>query len=135
MPKRYEVLERSFINGRLYEPGETVVLEIDSPGSNLKIAGAAKAAQAPANQQGSGDLGLGYVAARGAAGKFVVKDDKDQRVGDFIGNKADAEAEAARLNAGGQITATTAQQDAGGAQGSDGGADQDDTGGNGLPDA
>ena len=27
------------------------------------------------------------------------------------------------------------QQDAGGEQGSDGGADQDDTGGNGLPDA
>ena len=43
MPKRYEVLERSFINGRLYEPKETVVLEIDSPGSNLKELGAAKA--------------------------------------------------------------------------------------------
>lgn len=133
MPKRYEVLERSFINGRLYEPKETVVLEIDSPGSNLKEVGAANAAPSPASQQGG--AGLGYVAARGAAGKFVVKDDKDQRVGDFIGNKADAEAEAARLNAGGQITATTTQQDAGGAQGSDGGADQDDTGGNGLPDA
>ncbi|WP_458722883.1 hypothetical protein [Pseudomonas brenneri] len=135
MPKRYEVLERSFINGRLYEPGETVVLEIDSPGSNLKIAGAAKAAQALTIQQDANDLGLGYVAARGAAGKFVVKDDKEQRVGDFIGSKAEAEAEAARLNAGGQITAPTIQQDAGGEQGSDGGAGQDDTGGNGLPDA
>ncbi|MEG0243789.1 MAG: hypothetical protein RR726_15245 [Pseudomonas sp.] len=137
MPKRYEVLERSFINGRLYEPGETVVLEIDSPGSNLKIAGAAKAAQALTIQQDANDLGLGYVAARGAAGKFVVKDDKEQRVGDFIGSKAEAEAEAARLNAGGDITKPEhlGQQDAGGAQGSDGGAGQDDTGGNGLPDA
>lgn len=135
MPKRYEVLERSFINGRLYEPGETVVLEIDSPGSNLKIAGAANPAPAPTIQQDADDLGLGYVAARGAAGKFVVKDDKEQRVGDFIGSKAEAEAEAARLNAGGQITAPTIQQDAGGEQGSDGGAGQDDTGGNGLPDA
>ena len=135
MPKRYEVLERSFINGRLYEPGETVVLEIDSPGSNLKIAGAAKPAQAPTIQKDADDLGLGYVAARGAAGKFVVKDDKEQRVGDFIGSKAEAEAEAARLNAGGQITHPTIQKDAGGEQGSDGGTGQDDTGGNGLPDA
>ena len=134
MPKRYEVLERSFINGRLYEPGETVVLEIDSPGSNLKIAGAAKAAQAPTIQQDANDLGLGYVAARGAAGKFVVKDDKDQRVGEFIGSKAEAEAEAARLNAGGQIAPPTIQQDAGGEQGSDGGTGHDDTGSN-LPDA
>lgn len=36
MPKSYEVLERSFINGRLYEAGSRVILEIDSPGSNLK---------------------------------------------------------------------------------------------------
>lgn len=36
MPKQYEVLERSFINGRLYEAGDSVELEIDSPGSNLK---------------------------------------------------------------------------------------------------
>ncbi|MCY1396706.1 hypothetical protein D9M71_116880 [compost metagenome] len=36
MPKAYEVLERSFINGRLYEKGDTVVLEVDSPGGNLK---------------------------------------------------------------------------------------------------
>ena len=132
MPKHYEVLERSFINGRLYEPGETVVLEIDSPGSNLKIAGAAKPAQTPTIQQDAG--GLGYVAARGAAGKFVVKDDKEQRVGEFIGSKAEAEAEAARLNAGGQIAPPTIQQDAGGEQGSDGGTGHDDTGSN-LPDA
>ena len=79
----------------------------------------------------------GYVAARGAAGKFVVKDAAGQMVGTFTGNKAEAEAEAARLNAGGDITKPEylGQQDAGGEQGSDGGAGQDDTGGNGLPDA
>ena len=38
MAKRYEVLERSFINGKLHEPGSFVELEIDSPGSNLKEA-------------------------------------------------------------------------------------------------
>lgn len=134
MPKRYEVLERSFINGRLYEPGETLVLEIDSPGSNLKELGAVKVTQSPANQQSAGDLGLGYVAARGAAGKFVVKDDKDQRVGEFIGSKAEAEAEAARLNVGGQIAAPANQQSAGGTQGGDDNS-QDNTNGNGLPDA
>ncbi len=79
----------------------------------------------------------GYVAARGAAGKFVVKDAAGQMVGTFTGNKADAEAEAARLNDGGDITKPEhlGHQGAGGEQGSDGGAGQDDTGGNGLPDA
>ena len=46
MPKQYEVLERSFINGRLYEPGEVVDLEIDNPGSNLKMAKPIKPAKA-----------------------------------------------------------------------------------------
>ena len=36
MAKHYEVLERAFINGKLCEPGDVVVLEIDSPGSHLK---------------------------------------------------------------------------------------------------
>ena len=63
MPKRYEVLERSFINGRLYEPKETVVLEIDSPGSNLKELGAAKA---PTIQQDAGgDGGAGQDSTNG----------------------------------------------------------------------
>lgn len=45
MPKHYEVLERSFINGRLYEVGEIVELEVDSPGGNLKPASGKAAAQ------------------------------------------------------------------------------------------
>ena len=36
MAKRYKVLERAFINGRLCEPGDEVDLEIDSPGSHLE---------------------------------------------------------------------------------------------------
>jgi hypothetical protein len=99
MPKRYEVVERSFINGRLYEAGETVVLEIDSPGSNLKLSGRKAAASATGDDDHKED---GYVAARGAAGKFVVKDAAGATVGIFVGNKAEAEAEAARLNAGGE---------------------------------
>lgn len=51
MPKTYEVLERSFINGRLYDVGETVVLEIDSPGGNLKLTSAKAAAQAASGKQ------------------------------------------------------------------------------------
>lgn len=43
MAKTYKVLERSYINGRLYEPGETLELEIDSPGSNLELVKADKA--------------------------------------------------------------------------------------------
>ncbi|WP_280041954.1 hypothetical protein [Pseudomonas sp. Hg5Tf] len=40
MPKQYEVLELSYINGQLYKPGSTVTLEIDNPGSNLKLVSA-----------------------------------------------------------------------------------------------
>lgn len=43
MAKSYEVLERSYINGRLCEPGDVIELEIDSPGSNLKLVKAKKA--------------------------------------------------------------------------------------------
>ncbi|WKL53084.1 hypothetical protein Q1W70_00320 [Pseudomonas kielensis] len=102
MSKRYEVLERSFINGRLYEPGETVVLEIDSPGSNLKIVGAAKAsAPAPAGKPNA-DLHE-YSAKHNGGGRFVIVSKGSDRVGEFTGTKDEAEAEAARLNAGGEI--------------------------------
>ena len=79
----------------------------------------------------------GYVAARGAAGKFVVKDAAGQMVGTFTGNKAEAEAEAARLNAGGDITKPEhlGHQDAGGNDPGGDGDDTDNTDGNGLPDA
>ncbi|SNS15885.1 hypothetical protein [Pseudomonas segetis] len=46
MAKTYKVLERSYINGRLYEPGETLELEIDRPGSNLELVKATKADKA-----------------------------------------------------------------------------------------
>lgn len=123
MSKRYEVLERSFINGRLYEPGDTVVLEIDGPGSNLKLVGN-KAVAAPATGSDDTRQDAGFVAARGAAGKFVVKDAAGETVGSFTGNKAEAEAEAARLNDGGvPLLKDDTRQDAG------------SDGGNGLPDA
>lgn len=136
MPKRYEVLERSFINGRLYEPGETLVLEIDSPGGNLKQLGGSSAPTAsPSNQSGAAGTGLGYVAARGAAGKFVVKNGSDERVGEFVGTKAEAEAEAARLNAGGEIATLPNQSGAAGSAGGTGGVGGEPEGGSGLPDA
>lgn len=100
MPKQYVVLERSFINGRLCEPGDTVVLEINEPGSNLKLA-SNKNVAAPASGEDDTQKDVVYVAARGAAGKFVVKDAAGGVAGTFTGNKAEAEAEAARLNAGG----------------------------------
>lgn len=125
MSKRYEVLERSFINGRLYEAGELVVLEINEPGSNLKLV-SSKAAAAPVTPNASNQHGDGYVAARGAAGKFVVKSAAGQMVGTFTGNKAEAEAEAARLNAGGELNpapASDAPPPGSGEQGDDNGPD------------
>ncbi|MCE4056299.1 hypothetical protein [Pseudomonas sp. Au-Pse12] len=68
----------------------------------------------------------GYVAARGAAGKFVVKDAAGQMVGAFTGNKAEAEAEADRLNAGGELNpppASDAPPPGGGDQDDDNGPD------------
>ncbi|WLH55587.1 hypothetical protein [Pseudomonas sp. FP2294] len=123
MSKRYEVLERSFINGRLYEPGETVVLEIDSPGSNLKIAGAEKAAPAPAGNPNTD--GPEYSSKHNGGGRFIIVNKAGERVGEFTGAREDAEAEAARLNAGGEITAPAGNPN----------TDGDNTSGNALPDA
>lgn len=138
MPKPYEVLERSFINGRLYEPGERLTLEIDSPGGNLKLlGGVAPTANAQAPQ-------LGFASARTGGGKFVVKDAAGNVVGSFIGSKAEADAEADRLNAGGEPANAQAPQpttpavDPGTQQDADNASSSDDAsaaGGNGLPDA
>jgi len=142
MPKPYEVLERSFINGRLYEPGERLTLEIDSPGGNLKLLAAAASttnAQAPQS---------GFASARTGGGKFLVKDAVGNVIGSFIGSKAEADAEADRLNAGGEPTNAQAPQQLGSdtdtdtdtgtgtGEGSTGTADGGGgAGGSGLPDA
>ena len=138
MPKPYEVLERSFINGRLYEPGERLTLEIDSPGGNLKLLAAAASttnAQAPQS---------GFASARTGGGKFLVKDAAGNVIGSFIGSKTEADAEADRLNAGGEPTNAQAPQQLGSDTGSDTGTGEgstgtadggDGAGGSGLPDA
>lgn len=108
MPKEYRVTELSYINGRLYQKGEVVTLEIDSPGRNLELvsgvavaaaAPAAGAAQFAAKHNGVG-VGVGnYVVVRVADGSHasqVFKKDDGQA-------KERAEAEAERLNAGGEI--------------------------------
>lgn len=89
----YEVLELSFINGRLCQPGEVVQLEIDSPGSNLRLVKRAKgsATTVPA------PTGAAFVAYHIGAGKFGVKDGEGERVGEFSGSKDEANAEAERL--------------------------------------
>ena len=88
--------EKGFYGGSIKEVGETFDITKPEhlgswmqPGKELAKVAAQKY--------------TGYVAARGAAGKFVVKDAAGQMVGTFTGNKADAEAEAARLNEGGDI--------------------------------
>ncbi|OPA84281.1 hypothetical protein BFW86_24365 [Pseudomonas fluorescens] len=117
MPKRYEVLERSFINGQLYEPGEVLVLEIDSPGGNLKQLGGS----APSAGKSGADAAE-YTAKHNGGGRFIIIDKSGDRVGEFTGSKDEAEVEAARLNAGGEIAGKS-------------GADVENTSGNGLPDA
>lgn len=120
--------ERGYYGGGIKEVGETFSITKSEhlgswmqPGKEL----AAKVAQKY----------TGYVAARGAGGKFVVKDAAGQMVGTFTGNKSEAETEAARLNEGGDITKSEHldQQDAGNNDQAD---DGDDTGNDtDLPDA
>ena len=106
MPKPYEVIERSFINGRLYEAGEIVVLELDSPGSNLKpVKG--KASLPEQSTVKTNTDGNDYAAKHNGGGRFIVVDKGGERVGEFTGTKDEAETEAARLNAGGEITVKT----------------------------
>lgn len=137
MPKPYEVLERSFINGRLYEPGERVTLEIDSPGGNLKLlAAAAATVNASTGPQGAGKAA--FSAKHNGGGRFIIIDASGDKVGEFTGNKEEAEAEAARLLAGGQIAPAIGPQGAGdgsGAGGDSGAGNAGGEGGNGLPDA
>lgn len=89
--------ERGFYGAGLKEPGETFsLLKEEHYSDSWMVKGLEAPTQAPQKF-------AGYVAARGAAGKFVVKDAAGQMVGTFTGNKAEAEAEAARLNAGGEL--------------------------------
>lgn len=109
--------DRGFYDNGIKDVGDTFILsEKEHFSENWMVSGAI----APAKDV---QTFTGYVAVRGAAGKFVVKDAAGMMVGTFTGTKADAEAEADRLNAGGTI-APANPQGAG-----------DNTGAGGLPDA
>jgi hypothetical protein len=115
--------EKGFYGGSIKEVGETfTITKPEHLGSWMQPGKGLPEVKAPTY--------TGYVAARGAAGKFVVKDAAGQMVGTFSGSKAEAEAEAARLNDGGAITKPEhlSEQDAGGGE-QDGGTGTD------LPDA
>lgn len=103
MAKRYEVRERSFINGRLCEPGDIVTLEIDSPGSNLRLLYTTQdgGAGGGAGQQSAGGAPAAFTIKHNGGGRWIVIDTEGEKVGDFVGGKDDAQAEADRLIAGG----------------------------------
>ena len=120
--------ERGFYGGSIKDPGDTFLL-IDK--KHFSEQWMVKGTEAPAKEV---PKYTGYVAARGAAGKFVVKDAAGQMVGSFTGTKAEAEAEADRLNAGGELQGTEAPAKEVGQQDADS-TDTNDADGNGLPDA
>lgn len=110
MVKSYRVTERSFINGTLCEVGKIVHLQIDSPGSNLELVGGTKE-EAPTKTSGGttppkepatppNPATKGFVAKHAGGGHYRIEDAQGERVGDFSGTKEEAEAEAARMNAG-----------------------------------
>lgn len=90
--------ERGFYGGGIKDPGDTFMLTDKKHFSDQWMV---KGKEAPAKEA---PTFTGYVAARSAAGKFVVKDAAGQMVGTFSGTKAEAEEEAERLNQGGDIT-------------------------------
>jgi len=89
--------DRGFYGGGIKEPGDTFILDDEAHFSESWMVEGKEAKPRKRPKY------TGYVAARGAAGKFVVKDAAGQMVGSFTGTKAEAETEAARLNDGGEI--------------------------------
>lgn len=133
----YQVLERSFINGRLYEPGAVIDLEIDSPGSNLKPLSLPQMTRhaAATGSRGGGASQPDFTVKHNGGGRWVVIDATGEKVGDFVGaSKDDAQAEADRLIAGGEpyVKPDDATTSNGGAAVDDGGNPDDDDDG---PDA
>jgi hypothetical protein len=88
--------ERGYYGGCIREVGETFTIE------SKKHLGKWMAEGSELPEEGR-ETFTGYVAARSAAGKFVVKDASGLVAGKFIGTKDEAEAEAQRLNDGGEI--------------------------------
>lgn len=97
--------ERGFYGGGIKDPGDTFVLTDKKHFSDEWMV---KGKEAPAK---TAPAFTGYVAARSAAGKFVVKDAAGQMVGTFSGTKDEAEKEAERLNRGGDIAPAVDAQD------------------------
>ncbi|USW94961.1 hypothetical protein NHF39_28025 [Pseudomonas proteolytica] len=88
--------ERGYYGGCIKEVGETFTIQSKKHLGSWMVEGS----ELP--EYGT-ETFTGYVAARSAAGKFVVKDAAGQMVGAFIGTKEEAETEAQRLNDGGEI--------------------------------
>lgn len=88
--------EKGYYGGGIKEVGETFVIASEKHFGSWMVKGKGL----PDEEQ---ETFTGYVAARSAAGKFVVKDAAGQVAGKFIGTKDEAEAEARRLNDGGEV--------------------------------
>lgn len=88
--------ERGYYGGGLKEIGETFTIDQKEHFGAWMVRGNGL-------PDSEAETHTGYVAARSAAGKFVVKDAAGQVAGKFIGTKEEAENEAKRLNDGGEI--------------------------------
>ena len=88
--------EKGSYGGGIKEIGETFTITSDEHFGSWMVKGKGLPDKEP-------ETFTGYVAARSAAGKFVVKDAAGQVAGKFIGTKDEAEIEAQRLNDGGEI--------------------------------
>ena len=101
--KQYRVTHiRHFIGGRMVFPdrGDASIVTLPKgvePGKHLvELKGTAEpAATTPHNPATKG-----FVAKHAGGGHYRIEDAQGERVGDFSGTKEEAEAEAARMNAG-----------------------------------
>lgn len=95
------VLEHSFINNRIYEPGEEVDYD---PGPDGKIGKNLRRLDSVVEQSGGeGGAGTGYAAKFNGGTRWRIVDAGGNWFSDFVGaSKEEAQAEADRLTAGGQ---------------------------------
>lgn len=96
--KQYRVTQvPHFIGGRIVRPdrGNDSIVTLPKgvePGKHLELVG--EVPDAPAPHAPEGELTSFHV----AAGRYGIKDDTGERVGEFLGTKEEAQAEAERLN-------------------------------------
>lgn len=134
-------LERGYYGGKIQDPPEAGGQPFDIQNEShlgkwmqpqgWKPSGKAQAATSPATttgSQGGGAPQPAFTVKHNGGGRYIVVDLAGDKVGDFVGVKEEAQAEADRLIAGGEpyVKPDDTGSQGGGADGADGGNPEED---------